>query len=61
MQPLDIAIFAPLKSIANAKIRKLLFGIEQNIVGMPTSVKFLQQAWDELPASSLERAWEQYL
>lgn len=61
MQPLDIAIFAPLKSIANAIIRKILFGIENKTIGIPTSMKFLQQTWEELPLSAIERAWEQYL
>lgn len=61
MQPLDIALFALLKSIANAKIRKLLFGIENKKIGMPKSVLYLQQAWQELPTSTIERAWEQYL
>ena len=61
MQPLDIAIFAPLKSIANAKIRRLLFDIKNKIIGMPTSVLFLQQAWKELSDSALDNAWEQYI
>ena len=45
LQPLDVAIFAPLKSITNSKIKRLLIDPKKKTIGMPTSVKFLQQAW----------------
>lgn len=42
LQPLDIAIFAPLKSMVKSKIRRLLLKNECQIIGMRKSVIFLQ-------------------
>ena len=61
LQPLDVAIFAPLKSITNSKIKRLLIDPKKKTIGMPISVKFLQQAWKELSDSALDNAWEQYI
>lgn len=60
LQPLDVAIFAPLKSITNGKIGQFLFGNHLNSVGMKTTVQFIQEAWDILSIDNLIYAWEQY-
>lgn len=60
LQSLDIAFLVTLKSLAKGKIRRLLFNIDDNVIGMPTSIKFIQQVRKELPDSSIERAWELY-
>ena len=60
LQPLDIAIFAPLKSMANSKIRRLLLENNFGIIGIRQSILYLQQAWEDLPISTLMHAWEQY-
>lgn len=61
LQPLDIAIFAPLKSKANSKIRRLLLNDRKSPIGMETSVVFLQEAWDDLSISALVNAWDLYI
>ena len=60
LQPCDIAIFAPLKSMANAKLRRLLFGNENSPIGMEKAVQFLQESWEEISVTNLIKAWEQY-
>lgn len=61
LQPFDVAIFAPLKSMANSKIRHLLIYIDKNKIGMKKSVFFLQEAWENLPESTLKKTRNQYL
>lgn len=41
LQPLDIAIYAPLKSKANSKIRRLLLNDQISKIGMDRSIGFL--------------------
>ena len=61
LQPLDIAIFAPLKSMANKMLRRILLEDQISPIGMSRSIYFLQTAWEKLPRSTLENAWELYL
>ena len=61
LQPLDIAIFAPLKSKANSKIRRLLLDDSIKQIGMKTALAILQEAWRDLPESTLANAWELYI
>lgn len=61
LQPLDIAIFAPLKSKANSKIRRLLIDDSMKQIGMKRSLAILQEAWRDLPNSTLTNAWDLYL
>ena len=61
LQPLDIAIFAPLKSKANKKIRRLLMDEQISEIGMRRSLYFLQESWKELSKSTLTNAWDLYL
>ena len=60
LQPLDIAIFAPLKSMTNAKIRRLLLGDLSGKIGIKSSVSLLQESWTKLSESALSNAWSQY-
>lgn len=60
LQPLDISVFAPLKSITNGKIGQFLFGNQTNSVGMKTTVQFIQEAYELLSIDNLISAWEQY-
>lgn len=60
LQPWDVSIFAPLKSMTNAKIRRLIFGNESSPIGMEQSIKFLQESWEDLSTTNLINAWEQY-
>ena len=61
LQPLDIAIFAPLKSMTNSKIRRLLLDNDEKIIGMKRSLYYLQESWKDLPIFTLMNAWDQYL
>lgn len=61
LQPLDVAVFAPLKSIVNSKIRSYIFGNQKTEVGMKRTVKFVQDAYQELSIDNLLNAWNQYL
>ena len=61
LQPLDIAIFAPLKSKANRMLRRILLEDQVSPIGMRRSIYFLQKAWEELPRLTLENAWDLYL
>ena len=60
LQPLDLSIFAPLKSITNKKIKALLFGNQIRIIGMKNVVRFIQEAYESLSIDNLINAWEQY-
>lgn len=60
LQPLDLSIFAPLKSITNKKIKNLLFGNQNRIIGMKNVVRFIQEAYESLSIDNLISAWEQY-
>lgn len=60
-QPLDVAVFAVLKSIANKKLRDFLYNHPNVELGMKKSVETLIESWDKLPIESLHRAWEQYI
>lgn len=60
LQPLDLSIFAPLKSITNKKIKALLFGNQNRIIGMKNVVRFIQEAYESLSIDNLINAWEQY-
>lgn len=57
LQPLDIAIFAPLKSKANSIIRRLLLQSDFKTIGIKMSLRFLQESWNELSESALANAW----
>lgn len=59
LQPLDIAVFAPLKKIVNSKIARFLFGNKCE-VQMKRTVQFIQEAYDELSIDNLVNAWDQY-
>lgn len=61
LQPLDIAIFAPLKSKANKMIRRILLDDQTSPIGMRRSLYLLQNAWKDLPKSTLVNAWDLYL
>ncbi|KAK8857794.1 hypothetical protein M9Y10_016207 [Tritrichomonas musculus] len=56
-----IAIFAPLKSMTNSKIRRLLLDNDEKIIGMKRSLYYLQESWKDLPIFTLMNAWDQYL
>lgn len=60
LQPLDVAVFAPLKSITNSKIKQSLFGNETQRIGMKGAVRFIQEAYECISTDTLIRAWEQY-
>ena len=45
----------------NSKIRRLLLENECQIIGMRKSVYFLQKAWKNLPNTTLNNTWDQYL
>lgn len=47
--------------MANSKIRHLLINIDKNKIGMKKSVFFLQEAWENLPESTLHKTRNQYL
>lgn len=61
LQPLDVAIFGPLKESTNSKIRNLLFGNQNQKVGMQNTVRFIQESYESLSIDALVNAWEQYL
>ncbi len=60
LQPLDLSIFAPLKSKVNSKISNYLFGNQEKEVGMKRTVTFVQKAFEELSIDNLVYAWSQY-
>lgn len=60
-QPLDIAVFAVLKSIANAKLRHFLLDNPLTELGMKKSVEFLIESWNEVSVETLQKGWNQYL
>lgn len=60
LQPLDVAVFAPLKEITNSKIRQLLFGNPNSKIGMQNTIRLIQEAYDNLSIDALVNAWEQY-
>ena len=60
-QPLDVAVFAVLKSIANGKLRKFLYEHPDKELGMKKSVQVLIESFDMISDDTLLKAWEQYL
>ena len=60
-QPLDIAVFAVLKSIANAKLRHFLVDHPLTELGMAKSVEYLIESWDSISVETLQKGWSQYL
>lgn len=60
-QPLDIAVFAALKSIANAKLRRFLLDHPLTELGMQRSVEYLIESWDAISVETLQKGWNQYL
>ena len=60
-QPLDIAVFAVLKNITNAKLSKFLTENPDIHVGMENSVRILRESWDIISTDTLQRAWDMYL
>lgn len=60
-QPLDIAVFSVLKSIANGKLRKFLKNNPNTKLGMKRSVETLMESYDLISDDTLLKAWEQYL
>lgn len=60
-QPLDIAVFAVLKSIANAKLSQFLLDNPDDPIGMEKSVQVLIESWDQISEETIERGWAQYL
>ena len=61
LQPLDVAVFAVLKSIANGKLRKFLYENPDKELGMKKSVQVLIESFDMISDDTLLKAWEQYL
>ena len=61
LQPLDVAIFGPLKEITNSKIRQLLFGNQNQKIGMKNTVRLIQESYESLSIDALVNAWNQYL
>ena len=60
LQLLDVAVFSPLKSITNGKIKQKLFGNQNHIIGMKETVRLIQESYEYLSEGSLISAWEQY-
>lgn len=61
LQPLDIAVFAPLKSITNGKIASYIFGNKIDSITMKTTIQLIQESYNCLSVDNLINAWNQYL
>lgn len=60
LQPLDVAVFAPLKAMVNSTLTHHLCTNPNEIIGMQMACETLVQEWENLPESAIENGWEQY-
>lgn len=61
LQPLDLAVFAPLKEMIAKYIRSILLKRFSEKIGMEAVVKIFNKNRDNVPKHIIERGWNKYI